>query len=94
MREIVTLAGERIELDLMFSMQGCDPNVALAESLGVQLDRGFIRTDEEQRTNVSRVYAAGDVTKAFAHQVVTAAHEGAQAAQAANYDLYRPDQRA
>jgi thioredoxin reductase (NADPH) len=94
MSEIVTTAGERLELDMMFSMQGCEPNVALAEALGVQLDRGFIKTDVEQRTNVARVYAAGDVTKAFAHQVVTAAHEGAQAAQAANYDLYRPDQRA
>jgi thioredoxin reductase (NADPH) len=50
-------------------------------------------TDLEQRTYVPGLYAAGDVTKVFAHQVVTAAHEGATAAQAANYDLYAPWQR-
>ena len=93
MREVRTASGETIPLEMIFSMQGCEPNVALAESLRVRLDGGFIRTDIEQRTNVARVYAAGDVTKAFAHQVVTAAHEGAQAAQAANYDLYQPWQR-
>lgn len=54
---------------------------------------GYVTVDEEQRTNVPRVYAAGDVTRVFSHQVVTAAHEGATAAQAANYDLYRPEQR-
>jgi thioredoxin reductase (NADPH) len=93
MSEVRTSGGERMPLDVMFSHQGCEPNVGLARSLGVRLEEGFIRTDVEQRTNVKRVYAAGDVTKAFAHQIVTAAHEGATAAQSANYDLYRPDQR-
>jgi thioredoxin reductase (NADPH) len=62
--------------------------------LGVACDEaGYVVADNEQRTNVERVYGAGDVTREFAHQVVTAAHEGATAAQAANYDLYRPEQR-
>ena len=57
--------------------------------------RGEASTEinSEQRTNVKRVYAAGDVTRLFAHQIVTAAHEGAVAGIAANYDLYRPEQR-
>jgi thioredoxin reductase (NADPH) len=93
LRDVRTSDDVSIPLDMMFSMQGCDPNVGLARSLGVRLDGRFIKTDLEQRTNVKRVYAAGDVTKAFAHQVVTAAHEGATAAQSANYDLYRPWQR-
>jgi thioredoxin reductase (NADPH) len=78
----------------MFSEQGCEPRTELARALGVKLaGNGFIETDEEQRTNVPFVYAAGDVTRAFAHQIVTAAHEGATAASTANYDLYRPEQR-
>jgi thioredoxin reductase (NADPH) len=56
-------------------------------------EAGYVMTDNEQRTNVERLYAAGDLTKPFAHQIVTAAHEGATAGQAANYDLYRPEQR-
>ena len=35
-------------------------------------ENGYIEIDTEQRTNVPFVYAAGDVTKEFAHQVVTA----------------------
>lgn len=86
--------GQIVIPDFMFSMQGASPNSALARSLGVSLNpQGYIESTIEQRTNVTGVYAAGDVTKAFAHQIVTAAHEGATAAQAVNYDLYLPDQK-
>ena len=87
-------SGERVEMELMFSIQGSEPKNDLAKQLGVALnEQGFIQTDLEQRTNVAGVYAAGDVTRIFSHQVVTAAHEGATAAITANYDLYRPDQK-
>jgi thioredoxin reductase (NADPH) len=86
--------GKRLEIDYMISQQGCEPKVQLAQQLGVRLSaNGYIEVDEEQRTSVPGVYAAGDITRQFAHQVVTAAHEGATAASAANYDLYRPEQR-
>ncbi len=83
-----------IETDFVFSMLGASPNVELAVQLGVELEpNGYIKTDTEQRTNIPGVYAAGDVTRLFSHQIVTAAHEGSMAAQAANYDLYRPEQK-
>jgi len=86
--------GRRVELDFMFNQQGARPNAALARQLGIVCDpQGYVRVDNEQRTNVPFVYAAGDLTKEFAHQIVTAAHEGATAGTTANYDLYRPDQR-
>lgn len=94
MNAVILEDGSRIEANFMFSEQGCTPRVELAKELGVKLaDNGFIEIDTEQRTNVPLVYAAGDVTKEFAHQVVTAAHEGATAGITANYDLYEPDQR-
>ena len=94
MRAVVLPDGRRLKVDYMFNQQGARPNSLLARRLGVKLDAdGYIKVDNEQRTNVGKLYAAGDVTKAFAHQVVTAAHEGATAGQAANYDLYRPDQK-
>jgi thioredoxin reductase (NADPH) len=86
--------GQRLRADFMFSHQGSMPRTALARQLGIRLAaNGYIETDEEQRTNVAFVYAAGDVTRAFAHQVVTAAHEGAAAGCTANYDLYAPEQK-
>jgi thioredoxin reductase (NADPH) len=92
--KIILSTGKELLTDMMFSLQGASPNSQLAQSLGVTVNQyGYIESDIEQRTNIAGVYAAGDVTKAFAHQIVTAAHEGAQAAQAINYDLYLPEQR-
>ena len=39
------------------------------------------------------LYAAGDATAGHSHQVTTAAHQGATAATAVNYDLYDPVER-
>lgn len=83
-----------VKTDYLFNQQGSEPSSELARRLGVKTDRkNFILTNNEQRTNLPFVYAAGDVTKPFAHQIVTAAHEGSAAAEAANYDLYSPEQR-
>jgi thioredoxin reductase (NADPH) len=86
----VTLeGGEGIELDHLFSSQGAVPNTALARSLGVELsDQGYIKVDTEAHTNIRGVFAAGDVTRLFSHQVTTAVHEGAAAAMALNYFLF------
>lgn len=87
--------GEEIGLDHLFSAQGAEPNTALARSLGVELtSEGYIKVDTEARTSVPGVYAAGDVTRLFSHQVLTAAHEGGTAAATLNYVLFEQDQRA
>ncbi len=94
MRQVELRGGRRMELDIMVSQQGSRPSSALAETLGAKLsDDKYIEIDEEQRTSIPKLYAAGDVTRIFSHQIVSAAHEGATAGQAANYDLYRPEQR-
>jgi thioredoxin reductase (NADPH) len=91
---VVLADGQKIATEFVFNEQGAQPNSELAISLGVAVDEHqYILTSDEQRTNIPFVYAAGDVTRLFAHQIVTAAHEGSMAAQAANYDLYLPEQR-
>lgn len=92
LKVLCTKSGQRIELDQLFSQQGATPQSQLAATLGVELSpTGYIETDTEQKTNVPGVFAAGDVTRLFAHQVTTAVHEGGQAASAANYYLYPDD---
>lgn len=94
LRSVSTDKGERIPLDMLFNLQGSRPNDDLARMLRLKCNRqGYIFVNTEQRTSRARVYAAGDVTRPHSHQVVTAAHEGSMAAQAANYDLYPPEQR-
>lgn len=89
---ITTQGGDRLELEALFSVQGATPQSQLAREVGVTLDaEGYVLVDVEQRTDVAGCYAAGDVTSLHAHQLTAAVHEGAQAAAAANYDLYPPE---
>jgi thioredoxin reductase (NADPH) len=74
----------------VFVAIGFVPNSKIAREIGVACDeRGFIKVDQGQRTNIPRVYAAGDVTGGVM-QIVTAVSEGARAALAAYEDLEKP----
>lgn len=85
--------GREVAAEHLFSHQGSVPETALARSLGVALNEaGYVRADTEGRTSEPFVYAAGDCTRLFAHQIATAAHEGATAAQTLNYDLFAADE--
>jgi thioredoxin reductase (NADPH) len=74
----------------VFISVGVEPNIALAQSLGVEMDgEGFIKTDRKMRTNQRMVYAAGDVTGGL-RQVITACAGGAVASMSAYEDLRTP----
>jgi len=91
---IVLDDGTEIDLDSLFVAQHIEPNTQLAQQLGAMLDEhGFIVTDVEQLTNVEGLYAAGDCTRLYNHQVSSAVHEGGMAAAAANYFLYEDWQK-
>ncbi len=62
---------QTVECDIVLSAAGVSPNtedIGL-EALGIETDRGMIKTDEYYRTNVPGIYAIGDVipTQALAH---------------------------
>lgn len=78
-----------IECEMVFVSTPKRPRTRLARRLGARADRGgYLETDEAGRTTVAGLYAAGDATANHSHQVTTAAHLGATAATAVNYDLY------
>lgn len=82
--------GEELELDGLFIEIGSIPNSDLAESVGVETKNdGYLVTDRERRTNVPGVYAAGDVIDSPLKQAVTAAGQGAEAADTLYNDLKR-----
>ena len=87
-------AGTVLPVEHVYSIQKSVAMTALARRLGVALDdAGQIVVNLAQETNVSGVYAAGDVTSPHNHQVSAAVHEGNEAACAINYRLYRPVQK-
>lgn len=63
----------------VFVFVGYDPQSAVFEGK-VEMDRGYIVTDEDCKTNIPGVYAAGDIRVKSLRQVVTAAADGAIAA--------------
>lgn len=87
-------AKTRIPVDQVYAIRQTRAANDLARQLGLALSPiGQIIVTPEQHTNVPGVYAAGDATSLHDHQLITAAHEGGQAACGANYHLYRPVQR-
>ncbi len=64
----------------LFGFVGTVPNSELFAGLLDMDEKGYIITDEDMRTSVPNVYAAGDVRKKKLRQVITAAADGAVAA--------------
>ena len=79
--------GQELKLDGLFIEIGSIPNVKLIESLGIELEKNYIKTDEKQRTNLKGIFAAGDITNNPLKQIVTACAEGAIAANSAHLEL-------
>jgi 3-phenylpropionate/trans-cinnamate dioxygenase ferredoxin reductase component len=61
---LTTSGGRRIVVDAVVAGIGIEPNVDLAEQAGIDLDNG-IAVDEKLQTNVTDIYAAGDVASFY-----------------------------
>jgi len=78
---------DELSAEGVFISIGEEPVNELAVQMGIKTnDNGYIITDKSQRTNLERVYAAGDVTGGV-RQIVVACAEGAIAATSAYNDL-------
>jgi thioredoxin reductase (NADPH) len=77
------------DVDGVFIAAGEIPFNSLATDIGVEINkRGYITADKSQRTNILRIYAAGDITEGI-NQWVVACAEGAVAALSAYEDLQK-----
>jgi len=83
---------EKMEMDGLFIEIGSIPNSDLAEEVGINLTKNsYIKTDEERKTNISGIYAAGDVIDSPLKQAITAAGQGAEAASTAYEELKKEE---
>jgi thioredoxin reductase (NADPH) len=77
------LSGQRVEYetDGVFVFIGLMPNTQFLVGSGIKLDEvGFVITNHELGTDISGVFAAGDVRSGATMQIASAAGEGATAA--------------
>ena len=61
---VVTKAGQRLECDFVVAGVGVEPEVDMLTDSGIRIDNGVV-VDEYCQTNVSGVYAAGDVANHY-----------------------------
>lgn len=77
------------DVDGIYIAIGESPVNKIAESIGIEIDkRGYISTDNGQKTNIPFIYAAGDITDGV-NQWVVACGEGAVAALSAYDDIMK-----
>lgn len=69
-----------LNVDGVFVAVGSTPNNELIKDKLAMSDYGYILTDEYMKTNISGVFACGDIREKPLRQVVTAASDGAIAA--------------
>ncbi len=70
-----------LEVSGIFVYAGVQPNTFFLEDSEVKMDsKGYIQTNENMETSVPGIFAAGDVRQRKVRQVITAAADGAIAA--------------
>ena len=80
-----------LAVDAVFVQVGEAPNSQIAQASGIETDEhGYIKIDIRQHTNLTGVYAAGDVTNHPVKQVGTAVGQGITAALEAYSYIRRP----
>ncbi len=76
-------SGKKIEFpaDGVFVFVGLKPNTEFLKNSAIELDEiGLVKTNEDLETNITGVFAAGDVRSGSTMQIATATGEGATAA--------------
>ncbi|MEW9674532.1 NAD(P)/FAD-dependent oxidoreductase, partial [Ammoniphilus sp. 3BR4] len=71
----------------VFIYVGMDPITDFIKDLGVTNKAGYIPTDEQMKTSIPGIFAAGDVREKTLRQVVTATGDGSIAALAAQHHV-------
>ncbi|OGO35959.1 MAG: hypothetical protein A2W35_19055 [Chloroflexi bacterium RBG_16_57_11] len=80
---------QELTADAIFVEMALSPNSQMVEGLVEVDEQKRIKVDCANRTNVSGIFAAGDVTSGYAEQVLIAVGEGAKAALSA-YEYLLP----
>ena len=78
--EKVLINSSFFEVSAVFFFIGLTPSTNFASRLGIINERGYIEVNDKMETKLEGIYAAGDVINKNLRQIVTAASDGAIAA--------------
>lgn len=83
LKNIKTNQTTSLPIDGVFVAIGTGPNSGIVRGMIDMNDAGYIHADDGMQTNIFGVYAAGDIREKNVKQVISAASDGATAAQSA-----------
>ncbi len=85
-KNLETNETQNLSVDGVFVFVGTKPSSEFFPEELMKADSGFVITDQEMRTNITGIFAAGDIREKHCKQVTTAVGDGATAAiQAISY---------
>lgn len=76
-----------LPIDGVFVAVGMEPNTNMVPKEVEKDEKGYIVADENCITNITGIFAAGDVRTKFLRQIITAAADGANAVEAVQHCL-------
>ena len=74
-KKVYLNSGETLEPEMILLATGRKPNLEITKNLNLETEKGFIKVDENFRTNIDNIYAIGDINgiMQLAH---VASHQG------------------
>ncbi len=72
--------GDKLAIKGLFIAIGGKPNLDFLSDLKIDINNGYIKTNEKMESSVKGLYAVGDVRDKDFYQIITAASDGAVAA--------------
>ena len=82
---------EKLKVKACFIFIGYEPATNNFKSLEILDEKGYIIVDERNETPIKGIFAAGDVIKKEAYQIITASSDGVIAAVSCIKDLNSED---
>ena len=78
---------QKLNIKGLFIAIGSVPDIEFLKSLELVTDNNYIIVDEHMETSISGIFACGDIIKKDLYQIITAASEGAIAANSVKKNL-------
>jgi len=86
-KNVKTNEETKIDTNALFVAIGTSPNTDIVKDKITLDENGYIITDENMKTSADGVFAAGDIRQKTLRQIITAASDGAVAANSAVTDI-------
>lgn len=77
---IVLNDNKKIDVDGLFVAIGSIPDISFLKNLNLETENGYIIVNNHMETNIKGIFACGDIIKKDLYQIITAASDGAIAA--------------